>query len=162
MDFLNVLSLDELALAVNEWRKDGAIIVHAHGCFDPLHLGHVLHLAEAKRLGNVLIVTVTADEYVNKGPGRPKFGADVRAKAIAELRCVDAVAVAHTRRAPVGILRPHVYVKGSEFTDNLTPPLRVEKLEVESYGGRVEFISGEAIYSSTALLAGAECPTPMS
>ena len=47
--------------------------VLAHGCFDLLHLGHIRHLQEAKKLGDRLVVSVTADKFVNKGAGRPRF-----------------------------------------------------------------------------------------
>ncbi len=64
----------------------GKIVVQAHGTFDLLHLGHVRHLEAARKLGDVLVVTVTADRFVNKGPGRPVFNAELRAEMLATLR----------------------------------------------------------------------------
>ena len=64
-------------------------IVQAHGCFDLLHLGHIRHLQAAKAAGDYLIVTVTPDEFVSKGPGRPVFPLEQRMEALRALACVD-------------------------------------------------------------------------
>ena len=66
-------TLEELGTITEKARRDGQSVVLAHGTFDLLHLGHVRHLELARREGDVLIVTVTADAFVNKGPGRPAF-----------------------------------------------------------------------------------------
>ena len=66
-----VRTLDEVAQITERLRASGKIVVQAHGTFDLLHLGHVRHLEAARKLGDVLVVTVTADHFVNKGPGRP-------------------------------------------------------------------------------------------
>jgi cytidyltransferase-like protein len=68
-----VRTLDELATVVSHLKRAGKTVVHAHGTFDLLHVGHVRHLEAARSLGDVLVVTVTADRFVNKGPGRPVF-----------------------------------------------------------------------------------------
>ena len=91
--------------------------MHCHGVFDPLHIGHIRHFEQAKKLGEVLVVTVTPDEYVNKGPHRPVFTETLRAEAIAALQCVDYVAVNRWPMAveTIHLLRPDIFVKGSEF-----------------------------------------------
>jgi len=63
-----VRTLAEVAAACEQARRAGQTVVQAHGTFDLLHLGHVRHLEAARKLGDVLIVTVTADRFVNKGP----------------------------------------------------------------------------------------------
>ena len=68
---------------MNERRKSGKKIVHCHGVFDLLHIGHIRHYEQAKQLGDLLVVTLTGDQYVNKGPNRPAFPQDLRAEAIA-------------------------------------------------------------------------------
>ncbi len=88
-----IRSLDELAAIVAELRSVGQVVAQAHGTFDLLHVGHVRHLAAAKRLCDVLIVTVTADRFVNKGPGRPVFTEVLRAEMLATLEYVDWVGV---------------------------------------------------------------------
>ena len=70
-----ILSLTTLAARLEAARRTGRKVVHCHGCFDLLHIGHIKHLQAARRMGDVLVVTVTPDEHVHKGPGRPAFPA---------------------------------------------------------------------------------------
>ena len=88
-----IRTLPEVAIVCEQGRRAGKIIVQAHGTFDLLHLGHVRHLEAARKLGDVLIVTLTADRFVNKGPGRPVFNAELRAEMLATLEYVDWVAI---------------------------------------------------------------------
>ena len=85
--------LDELALILRMHRVKGKKIIHCHGVFDLLHPGHIRHFYAAKALGDALIVTVTPDKYVNKGPGRPVFTETLRAEFIAALESVDYAAI---------------------------------------------------------------------
>ena len=57
-----------------------------------MHIGHIKHFSEAKNQGDILIVTLTPDEYVNKGPNRPAFSIQHRLESIASLEDVDLVA----------------------------------------------------------------------
>src|SRR5262249_2876000 len=88
-----VRTLEEVARVTAQLQLLGKTVVQAHGTFDVRHLGHVRHLEAARRLGDVLVVTVTADRFVNKGPGRPVFNAELRAEMLATLEYVDWVAV---------------------------------------------------------------------
>src|SRR5215213_11798082 len=69
----------------------GKTVVHCHGCFDIVHPGHIHHLQYAKSLGDLLVVSVSADTHVNKGVNRPLIPDDLRAGSLAALECVDAV-----------------------------------------------------------------------
>ena len=71
-------SLPEITEILDEVRKKGARIVQCHGVFDLLHPGHIRHFREAKAQGDCLVVTVTPDRFVNKGPGRPVFTESLR------------------------------------------------------------------------------------
>ena len=71
--------MDELVeISARAWAS-GERVVLAHGTFDLLHMGHVRHLEQARAQGDILIVTITGDDFVNKGPGRPVFTAMLRA-----------------------------------------------------------------------------------
>jgi len=158
-----VLSVKELTLAASGWRSDGATIVLASGCFDPLHLGHVEHLEKAREFGNVLIVGVASDRIVSdykqkpNGVKRPFMPAIIRAGIIGALRCVDAAVINDEACELIAAIHPHVYVKGSEYRGNLTPDLEAELELLNQLGGRMEFVSGELVLSSSAILAGTHC-----
>src|SRR3990172_8805312 len=108
--------LDELALIVAELKTAGRQVVHCHGVFDLIHPGHIRHLHSAKTQGDVLVVTVTPDEYVNKGPGRPIFNQRLRVESLAAFACVDYVAINRwpTAVETILLLKPDVFVKGSD------------------------------------------------
>ena len=154
----HVLALSDLPCAASCWREEGAVIVLAAGCFDPMHYGHVQHLETARAQGNVLVVSVAGDDVVRKakGPNRPRQTAEHRAKQIAALRCVDAVVIceADTVAPVIEQLQPHVFVKGAEYREHSTTPLRIEAATVAKHGGRTVYASGPVINSSTAILAG--------
>lgn len=154
-------SIAALANAVAEFRDAGQTVVHCHGVFDLLHIGHIRYLQAAKRLGDVLVVTVTPDRFVNKGPHRPVFHESLRLDAIAALECVDRVALNDQPTAVEAIerLRPDVYAKGAEFRDRKTPELLQEEQAVAKAGGRVEFIE-EYTSSSSRLINAHLSPFP--
>ena len=112
-----IKTLTELAASVAALKQQGKVIVHCHGVFDLLHPGHFRHFEAARRLGDVLIVTLTRDEFVNKGPGRPVFNQRLRAESVAALASVDFVAINDWPTAvnTINLLRPDIYVKGSEY-----------------------------------------------
>jgi len=151
-----IKSLDELCSITRNHKKNGRTIVHCHGVFDLLHLGHVRHFEAAKCQGDILIVTVTKDDYVNKGPGRPVFNERLRAEAVAALQCVDYVAINEWPTAVETIrkLRPDVYAKGKDYAnreDDLTGEVYNEEAAIRSVGGQVHF-TDELPFSSTKLL----------
>jgi len=119
-----------------------------------VHPGHILHLQYARSLGDVLVVSVSADSQVNKGVGRPLIPDDLRAASLAALECVDWVYVSPDATAVELLekLRPDVYVKGQEYETNRDPRFLAERQAVERNGGRVVFSSGDVVYSSTALI----------
>ena len=137
-------------------RKQGRRIVQCHGTFDLIHPGHIIHLEEAKALGDVLVVTVTDEKHVNKGPGRPCFNDELRARTLASLECVDSVILIPFTAAveAIRLVRPDVYCKGQEYEDasnDVTGNIRDDVAEVQAHGGEVRYI-GSVVFSSTKLL----------
>ena len=110
-------AIKELAEIAQKLRLEGKSIVMCHGMFDLLHLGHVRHLQRARNEGDVLVVTVTADKFSRKGPGRPVFSDVLRVEALAALNCVDYVAISYADTAEnvLEALKPTVYAKGSDY-----------------------------------------------
>ena len=128
-------------------------IVLAHGVFDLVHMGHVRHLEAAKREGDYLIVTITPDEFVNKGPGRPVFSSQIRAEMLAALECVDWVGINYWSSAEklIELISPDFYVKGSDYTnegEDLTGKISLEREAVENCGGKTIFTDDITFSSS--------------
>ncbi len=154
--FGKIKSMTELAKIVTEQKAQNRIIVQCHGVFDLLHPGHIYHLAQAKQQGDILVVTLTADAYVNKGPGRPAFNQELRAETLASLESVDYVLVSEypTAIQAIKTLQPDVYVKGSDYADaveDITGNIVDETNVVQSFGGRIHFTGG-VTFSSSSLI----------
>lgn len=142
-----------LAARVSEHRTTGRRIVLTNGCFDVLHRGHTTYLAQAARLGDVLIVALNSDASVRrlKGPERPINEAADRAGVLAALSCVDHVTVFDTD-TPIPLLeliRPDVYVKGGDYT----PEMLEEAGVVRGYGGEVRIVDYIPAQSTSAVVA---------
>ena len=147
-----IVNLDILA----GWRKDSTRNwVLCHGCFDMQHIGHLRHLRAARLMGDLLVVTITPDHFVNKGSGRPLFPELMRAEVVAALKCVDWVAVNRwpTAVEAIRLLRPAVFVKGGQYRNEIAGPITAERYAVDSVGGRLEF-TDEVVHSSTAVIDG--------
>lgn len=151
-----ILPLEKLAERLELVRASGQKVALCHGVFDLLHIGHIRHLEEAKKMADILIVTITPDRFVNKGPHRPAFGENLRAEAIASLGCVDFVAVNQWSMAveTIRLLRPHFYVKGSDYQETQkdhTGGISLEEAAVNSVGGKLIF-TDDITFSSSSLI----------
>lgn len=151
-----ILTIAEIAARTRKMRADGLVVVQAHGTFDLLHLGHVRHLEAARALGDVLVVTITADRFVNKGPGRPVFTEALRAEMLAALHFVTFVSIAEAPDAISAIeaIRPNVYAKGNDYQNpdgDVTGKITLERNAVEAHGGAIGF-TDEITFSSTELI----------
>lgn len=151
-----ILPIAKAANAFKKLRSEGKKIVQCHGTFDLVHPGHVIHFEEAKKLGDVLVVTMTAASHVNKGPGRPFFNDSLRAKVLASLEVVDHVVVIPHPAAveAIQLVRPHVYCKGVEYrkaANDVTGNIQDDVTTVNRLGGKVRYV-GSVVFSSTRLL----------
>ena len=151
-----LLSIERAAECVREAQAGGETVVMCHGCFDIVHPGHIRHLQHASKLGSRLLVTITGDQMMAKGSGRPLIPQELRAENLAALDCVDWVAINPPTRPTAAelleLIRPDVYVKGREYEHNQDPRFELEKEIVQKHGGRVVFTSGDVVFSSTALI----------
>ncbi len=149
-------TMDDLAGICARLRKEGKTIAHCHGAFDLLHPGHIRHLSAAKRLADVLVVTVTEDRFIRKGPGRPVFNERLRAESLAALSTVDHVATSPwpTGVETIDLIKPDLYVKGQDYRDrnkDATGAINDEERAVQRCGGKLIF-TDEIQFSSTRLL----------
>jgi len=141
-----------------EWRavmrSSGRKLVVTNGCFDILHLGHVIYLESARQYGDALLVGINGDEATRqlKGPGRPVNSEADRAAVLAALASVDGVCI-FAEKAAIKFLsaaKPDIYVKGGDYTlDTLNQD---ERRAVESAGGKIVIIPFVPGKSTTALL----------
>lgn len=148
--------LNELERELAAIRKKGKMIVLCHGVFDLMHPGHILYFQGAKKHGDILVVTLTPDHFVNKGPGRPVFNQRLRLESIAALECVDYVAINEwpTAEKTIKKLKPHVYAKGQDYANaasDITGQIRNEMAAVTAVGGKTIF-TNELTFSSSSLI----------
>src|SRR5215475_13432577 len=117
MSTSKIIGFDTAGATLRELKQKGRRIVQSHGLFDLLHPGHIAHLEEARALGDLLVVTMTADKHVHKGPGRPYFNEQLRARTLAALACVDYVVVVPFPGAAeaIEVVQPHIYCKGKDY-----------------------------------------------
>ena len=156
MNFSKIVSLEALCALVDSLKKQGKKIVYAHGAFDLLHAGHIHHLEEAKKLGDILVATVTPDEFIQRGPGRPRFKEEERLRFLASLECVNFVALndAPDVAETVKKLRPDIYAKGEDVkhkVDDSAGGLYREIAALGEIGGKVHFIKSLPIHSTELL-----------
>lgn len=143
---------DEHSASVHEVKPQ---VVLCHGTFDLVHPGHLEHLRQAKQMGTFLVVTITADAYVSKGPGRPAFTETQRADILSHLDFVDAVGIVYDPSALPAIeyVRPAFYVKGPDYAGRSDGKIAAERAAVEKYGGKIIFTTGPTNSSSKLLNA---------
>jgi len=133
--------------------RQGKKLVFTNGVFDILHAGHVQYLAEARKLGELLIVGVNTDDSVRmlgKGPNRPVNHLDDRIAVLEALRVVDG-AVAFPERTPEELikkLRPEVHVKGGDYAIEDLPEAKI----AQAYGGQVILIPFLPGRSTTSII----------
>lgn len=152
-----IKSLEDIQTVLSPLRESGKRIVHCHGVFDLLHPGHIHHFREAKAQGDTLIVSLTPDRFVNKGPGRPAFNETLRLETLAALADVDFVVLNDAPDAVTAInrIRPHVYIKGAEYKEHskdITGKIAQEADAVESCGGRIHYTDDAVVFSSSNLI----------
>lgn len=154
-----IKNLAELGKIARNLKKQGKKIVLCHGVFDLVHPGHIRHFTSAKKYGDVLIVSITADEFVKKGPGRPIFHQDLRAEVLASIQIVDYVTIVSSFSAMEVIkkLKPDFYVKGPDYKSRKTystlpQKLLLEKTAMEEMGGKLVYTDDPVVYSSSALI----------
>ena len=152
---MKIFDLNELAEKILSLKSQELKIVHCHGCFDMMHPGHIKYFQASKKMGDILVVTVTPDKFIDKGPGRPVFNQDLRAESIAALECVDYVAVNRwpTAQETLRLLLPDFYVKGQEFEklQDKTGKIQKEVEVVKEIKAEMRF-THEIVFSSTKLI----------
>jgi len=154
-----ILSREQLKRRVAEWRRAGASVTLANGCFDLLHVGHIRYLHAARELGGRLIVGINSDESVRalKGAGRPLMPAGERAEILAALADVDAVVIFSEPdvRTLLREIRPDIHAKGTDYKVDTVP----ERDVVLEWGGRVAIVGDPKNHSASEMLRSLRRPS---
>jgi rfaE bifunctional protein nucleotidyltransferase chain/domain len=150
-----IKTLEELKKIILQKKLQGKKIVLCHGVFDLFHYGHLQHFKKAKSYGDILVVTITKDQYIEKGPNRPYFNSLIRKNLLSELTIVDYVAEVDSPSAINSIenIKPDFYVKGQDYKNqkDITGKIDKEIKEVKKYGGKIIY-TNEIVFSSSKLL----------
>ncbi len=151
-----ILPLKEIAKRIEGIKNKGKKVVQCHGVFDVVHLGHIRHFNMAKKEGHVLLVTLTADRHVKRGPGRPIFNEQLRAEYLASLSMVDYVGIinADTATESIKVLKPDFYAKGVEYKNHqkdVTGKIFEEEDAIKSVGGKIVY-TDDITFSSSQII----------
>ena len=149
------LTLERAYDLVEDLKRRGKRVVFTNGCFDLLHPGHTRYLAEARKLGDVLIVAVNSDRSVRalKGSERAIQPEMERAEILAALKAVDYVTIFDdlTPQTVIARMLPQVLVKGGDWKLDAI----VGRAEVEAAGGLVVSIPVVEGYSTSSMIQAA-------
>lgn len=156
IDKQKILSIKEIKKIIIEKKKKKLKIGLCHGAFDLMHLGHLNHFKEAKKSVDVLIVSVTSDNFIYKGPGRPFFDQNQRMETISFVEVVDYVVLSESESALpiINLVKPEIYFKGPDYRDNtkdLTNNIKKENSLVKKNNGHTIYTNSKK-YSSTVLI----------
>jgi rfaE bifunctional protein nucleotidyltransferase chain/domain len=151
-----IIPIEILVNTISKLKAKKKKIVLCHGVFDLLHIGHIKHFQEAKSYGDVLVVTLTPDKFVNKGPARPVFNDKLRLEAIAALNVVDFVSLNTSPTAVTSIkkIKPNIYCKGPDYQDHnrdISGQIKNEVNAVKKIRGKVVY-TNDITFSSSKLL----------
>ena len=141
-----IISIENLQKVILKLKAKRKKIVLCHGVFDLLHIGHIKHFKEAKNLGDILVVTLTPDRFVNKGSSKPVFNEKLRLEAIAALNVVNFVSlnIGPTATVPIQKLKPNIYCKGPDYKNHRNDISGQIKNEINT----VKKIRGKIIYTN--------------
>ncbi len=149
-----IVSVEQLIEKVGEFPRAKKVIM-CHGVFDVVHPGHVRHLLFAKSKADILVASITADQYISKGIYRPHVPQQLRAVNLAAFELVDYVIIDQnpTPLSNIASLKPDYFAKGYEYISSGLPPKTAEEASVvKSYGGEIIFTPGDIVYSSSNLI----------
>ena len=134
---------------INRMKSERKKIVFTNGCFDLLHVGHIRYLAQAKKLGDFLIIGLNSDSSVKelKGEDRPINSFEDRATLLSAIESVDSV-IMFEEQTPENLIKdivPDILVKGGDY--NIEDIVGYQT--VMQNGGQVKTLSFYDGYSST-------------
>lgn len=154
-DSEKILNIDEAAKLIEKLKTQGKTVGLCHGGFDLLHPGHVKHFESAKKLCDILFVSITSDEFVTirKGDGRPIYPDKLRAYFASSIKFVDYAVITNFKLGidVIKILKPSFYIKGTDFINKTTPGITAERQAIKDVRGEMKYTS-EPPLSTTGII----------
>ncbi len=149
-----ILPLKKAVSLIENFKSKGKIVGLCHGGFDLLHPGHIKHFESAKKLCDVLVVSITSDKFVSsrKGGGRPVYSDRIRAYMIANIGCIDYVVISDFQLGVeiIRLLKPSLYIKGADYINKTTPGIIAERNAVKEVRGEIRYT--DSFFSTTELI----------
>ena len=151
-----LFNTNDLNKKIISLKKKQKKICLCHGVFDLIHIGHIRHFKECKNKSDFLIVSITADNYVNKGPDKPVFNESLRAEMLSCYEFVDFIIINNNETSInlINTIKPDFYGKGLEYKsheNDVTGNISKEVNAVERNGGTIIYTE-EITFSSSKLL----------
>lgn len=152
MKIVNKKTLFLLKKQKNNKKKIGL----CHGTFDLLHAGHIRHFNTAKKNCDILVVSITADKFVNKGLNRPYLNQLERYEILSSVKFIDYIYICNSFTADQAIkeIQPNLYFKGPDYKNNnldITGNIKKEINLIKKIGGKVFYTSDQTMSSSKIL-----------
>ncbi len=151
-----IISFNELGILKKKYESKNKKIVLCHGTFDLIHVGHIKHFASAKKYADILVVSITSDKFVLKGPGRPIFNEKNRAMLLSSFDMIDHVVINDNETSInlINNLKPNFYCKGPDYKnhkDDITGNIKKEIAAINKNKGKIIYTNDET-FSSTKLI----------
>jgi cytidyltransferase-like protein len=136
-----ILSLDQVQKFRQDLKKNKKTVALLNGVFDILHYGHILYFREAKNIADKIIISLTGDVYVNKGPDRPYNNILKRIEMLKSIEEIDGIVVNNSINAidHINKIKPDFFIKGRDYKDfknDITKNIQKEKEAIEKIGGK--------------------------
>ena len=149
----NIISIKEASRLVKLGKS--LKIGLSHGGFDLLHPGHIAHLKSAKKLCDLLFVSITSDRFVKKwkGSNRPILNKNQRAYMVANLKDVNYVVISDFKTAVEIIkkIKPSLYIKGIDYINSKEPELLDEIKAIEQIGGEIRYTQDKKLSTTNII-----------
>ena len=145
-------TVEEMKEIVVELKKKGKIVVFGNGCFDVLHVGHIRYLADAKKLGAILVVGLNSDISMKmiKDEKRPILPENERVEILSAVEFIDYIVIFNERDANnlLNAIKPNIHAKGTDYSKDNVP----ERQTVLSFGGKIAIVGDPKDHSTKDLI----------
>ena len=156
MNYKKIINFNNIEKVLSKYKIKNKKIVQCHGVFDLLHIGHLKHFETAKKQGDILIVSVTPDQYIDKGFNRPFFKNQQRLESLSSIADINYVVLNNSSTAVniINKIKPNFFCKGPDYKnqkDDITGQIKNEISAVKKNGGKI-IITNDKTYSSSSIL----------